>query len=293
LFISAWQARSFLVKSQVVSLFVTKKTKLHDLESKTPIGQVMIDRRTGMPVGPVAPINPADWPYSDIAHSEILWRYLDFWKFEDLLRKSALYFARCDRFKDPFEGRFSPANSVKISASQKALLDAYPISWSHQEAEARQEITRHCVFISCWHRAKQENREMWDAYTSGPESVLITTSAKALYRFIPDAIVKSVVKYESLDLPRTEFSHSSLFLYKPPDYRFENEFRLLRFLGEKEAVSYDDPADHGRHVPIRLNKIIHRVITHSKATEQFKAKVENLMRQHLKHIRRENSFLLP
>lgn len=183
-----------------------KKQKAQRFQPEPPIGQVIIDRRTGNPIGPVARIHPDDWPNSDIADSEILWRYMDFRKFEDLLTKSALYFARCDRFKDPFEGRFSPANSVGMSASQKALLEAYPIAWSRQEAEAFHEIHRQCIFISCWHRAKKESREMWDAYTSNPESIVITTSGKALHRFVPLGIVKSAVKYQSLDLPRTEFS---------------------------------------------------------------------------------------
>lgn len=61
----------------------------------------------------------------------------------------------------------------------------------------------------------------------------------------------------------------------------------------KAFSSYDDPADYGRYVPVRLGKIVHRVITHPRAAEQFKAKVDDLMRKHLKRIRRENSCLLP
>lgn len=270
-----------------------KKQKGRLPASQIPIGQFVFNRQTGTPFGPVTQIYPEDWSGSDIADSEILWRYLDFRKFDDLLKKSALYFARCDRFTDPFEGRFSPANSTGMSASQKALLEAYPILWSYKRAEASQEIHRQCVFVSCWHRARRESRAMWEAYTSKPESVVITTSPKALRCFLPDKILKSTVKYQSLDLPRTEFSGSSLFLYKPPEYRFENEFRLLRFLSEGESVDENNPADYGRYVPVNLKKIIHRIITHPRATASFKAEIDNLMHQHVRHIRRENSALLP
>lgn len=41
-----------------------------------------------------------DWPFTEVDPSEILWRYMTWKKFEDLLRTSALYFSRPDRFDD-------------------------------------------------------------------------------------------------------------------------------------------------------------------------------------------------
>jgi hypothetical protein len=266
----------------------------HAKTMQQPKYRAMIDRRTGKIVGPVVPIDTGDWPYSELPPSEILWRYTDIWKFEDLLARSALYFSRPDKFKDPFEGRFSPANSAKMSPSDAAFYAAYRITLSaNKEREAAQEATRHFVFISCWQREEKESLEMWNAYTSGPESVVIATSAKALYRFVPGRIVKSPVKYHRDDFPRTEFGPTALFFYKPLRYSFEHEFRMLLTAGDNESVSWDDPADFGRHVPITLKKIVHRVITHPRASNEFKAKVDELMRKHLKHREREDSALLP
>lgn len=76
-----------------------------------PTHHVLIDRRTGQEVGPRVSIDPKDWPYRILDPAETLWRYMDLWKFEHMMAKSALYFARQDRFKDPFEGRFSEGNS--------------------------------------------------------------------------------------------------------------------------------------------------------------------------------------
>ena len=69
-------------------------------------------------MGPIAPIHKEDWPFQDVADHETLWRYLDLCKFEDLLKTSTLYFARSDRFCDPFEGRFSPGNQFQESESE-------------------------------------------------------------------------------------------------------------------------------------------------------------------------------
>jgi hypothetical protein len=258
-------------------------------ESNIPIGRAIIHRPTGRIVGPVAPISPEDWPFIVIDDSEILWRYMDWWKFEDLVRSSTLYFSRSDKFTDPFEGRFSPGNATKLSKSDEIFRSLYKIDDSNTRGYA--ELHRKLVFISCWHRNTRESFEMWQAYTSSCESVLITTSAKALRRFLPEKIMKYAVKYAPSDFPRTEFSHNALFYYKPSSYSVEREYRLLRSPDEDEAFYPDNPADWSRRVPIKSKKIVHRVITHPYAAPETKLRVEELLDQYLPSRRRENSVL--
>jgi hypothetical protein len=215
---------------------------------------------------------------------------MDFWKFENLMTRSALYFSRPDKFTDPFEGRFSQGNSTTMSASDAAFHAAYRFAPVGDQLREAQEVMRHVVFISCWQRGNKENWEMWNAYTSGPESVLISTSAKALYLFVDGQIVKSPVKYHDDDFPRTEFDHTTLFFYKPSWYGFEREFRMMLTPGEHESIPMEQI---GRHVPIRLKKIVRRLITHPRASEEFKTKVDGLLTRFLPCIKRENSTLLP
>lgn len=68
---------------------------------------------------------------------------------------------------------------------------------------------------------------------------------------------------------------------------------MLRTLGEKESVRHDDPSDYGRNVEFTPKKIIHRVITHPRATDALKQKVDALMTRYLKALKREDSSLLP
>ncbi len=237
-------------------------------------------------------IDPEDWPYSELSPSEILWRYMEMWKFQDLLSRSALYFSRPDKFIDPFEGRLSQANATTMSASDAAFYAAYRMNPA-EEAKEGLEVMRHVVFISCWHRATKESREMWDAYTTEQDIVVITSSGKALRQFVQGQVVKSPVKYHDDDFPRTRFGHTTLFFYKPRRYSFEREFRMLLTLGEHESIRHDNPADFGRHVRIPLKRIIHRVITHPRASAECKTRVDGLLHHHLKGISRKNSSLLP
>ena len=254
--------------------------------------RVLVDRATGRPVGPTVPIAAEDWPYFLPPSWETLWRYMDEFKFRDSVETSTLYFARCDQFTDPFEGRFGAGNKLGESKSDEAWRQAYGWARDAEHAAKYHEIHRWCVFISCWHRANAENALMWRNYTAGRESVVITSSVKALTKFSPQELVKSAGKYHDDDSPRTPFDHSSLFFYKPQSYNFEREFRLLRSLHKDESVHSERKEDLYRRVPVRLQKVVHRVITHPAATPQFKSHVEGLLRRHLPGRRRHDSALL-
>jgi hypothetical protein len=41
-----------------------------------------------------------EWPPDDT----VIWRYLDFTKFVEMVSSKSLFFSRADKFQDPFEG---------------------------------------------------------------------------------------------------------------------------------------------------------------------------------------------
>jgi hypothetical protein len=271
-------------------MFKTTKKRKEKLNSMPPFGRAIVHRATGRIVGPIAPVYEDDWPIYDIADHETLWRYLDLFKFKELLKTSTLYFARPDQFTDPFEGRFSNGNQSQMSSSDEIFRRLYGLGYDNESSADYHEIHRKVVFISCWHRNTKESREMWKEYTKSADSVVITTSRKALGRFPPREIMQSAVKYQPLDKPRTEFSHNTFLFYKPSGYGFEREFRLLRSPTPDEVFIYQK--DTSRRVSIALKKIVHRVITHPCATRETKTNVDELLRLFLPKIRREDSALL-
>jgi hypothetical protein len=96
-----------------------------------------------------------------------MWRYIDLWKFEKMLTSKSIYFSRADKFKDPFEGKFTPDYSSHLSPSDAAFYEAYKIKPVDPVAkETAHDSIRKCTFISCWHMAKIESPRMWDVYTN-------------------------------------------------------------------------------------------------------------------------------
>ena len=193
-----------------------------------------------------------------------------------------------------WRGATPPGNSICASKSDAAFRALYNIHRDPVASAVSQEAMRTRVFMSCWNRARSESWRMWNGYGTKDgaptsESVVITSSVKALCRFLPDRLRKSAVRYHPNDFPRSQFGHTTIFFYKPESKEWENEFRLLHVFGPDEVVDEQKYTSH--RIPLLLNKIIHRVITHPKASLEFKARIDALLMRHLPGIRRQDSAL--
>jgi hypothetical protein len=126
----------------------------------SPKGMVVTDRRTGMPVGPAIPLKPSDSFYRLPRLDQRVWRYMDLWKFENLINDKALYFRRSDRLEDDMEGTYAEANRKYTTAVWHRFTEAYAI---HHDPESRDQGAlnfRHRIFLCCWHINNVENADM-------------------------------------------------------------------------------------------------------------------------------------
>jgi hypothetical protein len=244
-----------------------------------PFGRAIIHRATGRVMGPITPIFAEDWPFVSVSPNETLWRYLDYSKFENLVSTSTLYFSRPDRFNDPFEGRLTHTDPAIVSESDRVFRQSYRLADDTSTRSAQHDIYRQLVFISCWHRNTHDTLEMWDAYTESSDSVVVSTTVASLLRYMPTFIMQHGVTYMSTDNPRTEFSHNSLFFYKPTEYSFEREYRLLHPPRAGETFHSKNPADTHRRIPIPFLKVIHRIFIHPAASMETQKKVHSILRE--------------
>ena len=168
-----------------------------------------------------APVFETDWPYGTVSPNQPLLRYMDLWKFEDLLHRGALYFCRADKFDDPLEGTMSPEGVHGTSASDVAFFGTNQAnSDTYAQQSKYRELARGTTFVSCWHINDRESQEMWDAYTSSSDSVLVVTTAERLAASLSMPVFGAAVKYVTADTPRTEFDERSLFYYKDVSFDF-------------------------------------------------------------------------
>jgi len=211
-------------------------------------------------------------------------RYMELWKFEDLLKTNELYFCRADKFKDPLEGSLSKRSVFGTSKTEKAFAETVKLSDQHYErALEYRAAAKATSFVSCWNIDTKESTQMWEEYTESTESIVIITSAHHLHSSLPGTVVGSAVKYVTENQPRVEFGNRSLFFYKDEKYAFEKEYRLLadlHSLGE-QSIHRDKPEDFFRRIPVDLEKLIYGINPNPQATPETLKKVEALLQKYL------------
>lgn len=249
--------------------------------------QALRSRLTGVAITPEVPVYAEDWPYKEIAPNQIIMRYMDFWKFDDLFTTQELYFSRADKFPDLLEGTISLPEVHGTSASDIALKQIIVDTRPYSDIAAQRDAARATTFISCWNINSKQDEQMWSAYTKSPDSVVIITTAARLHRSLCKSklgrnVFKSPVKYIEATTPRTEFDERSLFFYKDISFKFEQEYRLLLdMISLKEPVAIDEPKDFGRRVPICLACLISAIDLHPAASKKTEDELAKLVRKHL------------
>lgn len=79
----------------------------------------------------------------------VLWRYLDFARFLDLLERQALWFTRADKFEDPLEGGLTDREAQELRS-----LPQPPSPFRNMSAEQsfRSGVQQFMsgTFVNCW-----------------------------------------------------------------------------------------------------------------------------------------------
>ena len=212
--------------------------------------------------------------------SVIIWRYIDFTKFVDLLISNQLYFARSDRFQDPFEGIFR----LKDYERTKEML-------------SDQEITKKFYFLNCWHMNDNQSDAMWKIFLKTKNGIAIKSTVGNLINSLSnteDNIFISKVYYR--DFSKVTFD----------DLLFESQnqiangrggsvnqfnYKRVSFEHEKELRLYyiDTPIPHAiiggipreplneKRVDVITHELINEIVIAPFADNWFKELVEKVV----------------
>src|SRR5688572_13316302 len=212
--------------------------------------------------------------------SLIVWRYLDFTKFVDLLISNQLYFARSDRFEDPFEGIFR----LKDYEQTKNM-------WT-DEAQ-----TKKFYFLNCWHINDNQSDAMWKIFLKTKNGIAIKSTVGNIINSLAGAqedIFISKVYYR--DFTKVTFNDLSLeqqnqlfggrggsvnqFNYKRISFEHEKELRLYCIdLPIPHAIINGVPREplKEKRVNVITNELINEVVIAPFADSWFKNLVEKVI----------------
>ncbi len=226
------------------------------------------------------------------AEDSRIWRYMDLWKFEEMIKELALYFVRSDRFADSWDSVLPLQWDEAIR--RPALPRPDGTFYTKAEWYAEREIPANP--IHCWNCEASENQRMWHEYTNGPDSLVVSSTVarfKKCFESIANDVTIGLVEYgdhSQVGPPQFSFSNwGDNDLVIPPnpwcfprwlkrsEFAFERELRASAYVGHHER-----PFDPGINLAIGadgIHTLIESVYVHPKATGGFRDYVESILTQ--------------
>jgi hypothetical protein len=204
-----------------------------------------------------------------------VWRYMDKWKFEGLVKKKELYLCRGDLLQDKFEGTYSRAQLAEMNQwlTEKGYERQIEIEKQHRK------MNRQRFYISSWCMSQYDLDLMWKAYTSDVDAIAIKSSISRL-----ESVCDCAIEHWPLDISIVDyFGHAEGYMidyfgdgfdaFVNKDYHFEldREIRLLHWR------SYKPAQPEAVLLPVNLSTLIERVVLAPGATTADAEEIRRLL----------------
>jgi hypothetical protein len=188
----------------------------------------------------------------------VIWRYLSFFSFEELVRLKKLRFHRADRFQDPLEGTLTE----KEMEERRAASGLSPL-------EKLSVLTRQFAFVSCWRESDHESMAMWERYNRGEGTVAIKSTVgrlKSLLQKQREMCCVGKVNYVHRPTYSEQEVGPTVVFRKDISYDFEKEVRGVIFdaeawgfeIGQSVAVEGGSAAQQQGELFQRLENLLQR-----------------------------------
>src|SRR5690606_22724062 len=160
----------------------------------------------------------------DLPDETVIWKYLDLFKYMDLIKNKSLFMLQVSLFQDIYEGK----GLDPISLQKKLIEETKTIPRPEvvRGMIYMNEIVRKNSFINCWHINDYQSSVMWEAYSNSNGGLAIRSTVGNLKKSITDEkdIFISKVIYNR-DIPLTNIYHP--IIHKREEFRDEHELRVF------------------------------------------------------------------
>jgi len=187
-----------------------------------------------------------------------LWRFMDLFKFVDLITSKKLILVNLTGMKDPYEGVLHSEIGI-----QWVDFNGQPTEKPENNhfIQIMNNATRQNLFISCWHENEFESAGMWDAY-SNENGIAIKTTVEKFKKSI------QFENYKEMDLLRVNY-YRTLDDYFIPNRKENHVYtgllnKRISFEHEKEVRLIWHPRDYDnksiiRKIDINLKELIESI----------------------------------
>ncbi|MBN1639089.1 MAG: hypothetical protein JW866_08985 [Ignavibacteriales bacterium] len=197
----------------------------------------------------------------------IIWRYMDLWKFLDIIENNKLYLTRLDQFEDKYEGRIPK----RIT---KNLEENNPLKKTDDYSEY---AFKKSTYVSSWNIEQNETYPLWKIYSDYKTAVAIKTTIKRLIDSISNNERNQYIgKVNYLKPEGSYIFRGNLFqlaLDKRDYFIFEKEVRIISTLpSENTEELFKLPK--GFKIDIDSDKLIEEIYLAPLADDNLKALIE-------------------
>lgn len=244
-----------------------------------------------------------------------VWRYLDFQKFEWMIREQKLYLRRVDLFNDSHEGALSRKTIDLMGMTD--IADPIMREMMQQHVESNTYRT----YASCWHESDHESGALWAIY-GDENSICVQSRYRKLRAVLPEVTRNEIssgagdLQFDELrnctaiphvDIGRVRYvdylkdvvSNDYLWgpiLHKRKEFEFEKELRVftcadlgveIDFLNEHRLNGVRTSAElselgkqlYPDHVEISidLRGLLESVILKPSASDEFALEIQDIL----------------
>jgi hypothetical protein len=207
-----------------------------------------------------------------------LWKYLDTYKFEDLLEKKGLYLRQVEKLAEdePNEGRMNQLQEkamVERLGNTEVDLENFRAFHAH---------VRQNSWVTCFSLGDFDEIHMWERFCKKApnEGVAIKTTYKKLMSSFKNPaanleLIPACAMVRDRELSHMQWKHGYLLFQKVPEFSDEREVRACVISLEEK-----NPKDCLR-VPVSLPELIQKIFVHPKASEAYMKRVCELAAENL------------
>ena len=217
-----------------------------------------------------------------------IWRYLDFTKLISLLDSRRLYFTRCDKFDDPFEGSW-PKPNVE---ARKFVPEDLPEEGQVKYLEAMNRMGNinknwpRYMAVNCWHANEHESAAMWKLYLKSDEGIAIQSTYNRYKKSIIDDEKVFIGQVRYINYEKDGIDASNIlgpFVHKRKSFEHEKEIRGLVSKWPISGESLDftiETIDHGLQIKVYIETLIERIHVAPNAPRWFTSLVDNASKRY-------------
>jgi hypothetical protein len=224
----------------------------------------------------------------------VIWRYMDFTKFVNLLQEKALFFSRAANLGDPFEGAIPDAERMPRDQVMQGFADSIAIS---------NQDNWEWLLVSCWHISRHESMAMWRLYSKSDESIAIqSTLGRLRKRLDEDFTVGEVhyIDYQCDKFRRPDSASISPFFHKRKAFEHEQELRAVvwdrsypgyKVIVDGKVENPSRPEGGGELVKVDLSLLISSVFVNPLSPPWLYSLVKNVMEKYSLNVPAHHSSL--